>query len=305
MSAGTIFNSTVFNSVKETLSEIVDDKTDNVESSVIYKKWCKTGTQSDYYEDDLEMGGPGLATETPEGSELEVGSIREGFITRYIARKFALKLIITEEAMEDNKYPEAIKLAKRLKRALYKTLDIDCTAMLVRATNTSYTGGDGVPLASASHTLPQGGTWSNTLATPMAPSTLAIMTATSQARKFPGHDGITEGNDPVKAVYPTEQWGVWAVLLGSKMDPEAGNFSAINVVKNDLNITPVPIKYWNNTTTNWALITDADNGLQMRWRRKPKSNTWVENDNETSKYSISARWSRGWSDARTILFSNA
>lgn len=303
--SGTIFNSTVFNSVKETLEEIVDDKTDNVESSVIFKKWCKTGTQSDYYEDDLEMGGPGLATETGEGAELEVGSIREGYITRYIARKFALKLIITEEAMEDNKYPEAIKLAKRLKRALWKTLDIDCTNMLVRATNASYVGGDGVSLASASHTLPQGGTWSNTLATPLAPSRIAVITAVSQMRKFPGHDGITEGAEPKKIVHPTEQWGVWGGILNSKMAPEAGNFAEINVVNNDLDITPVAIKYWSNTTTNWGIITDADNGLQMRWRRKPKSNTWVENDNETSKYSISARWSRGWSDPRTILFSNA
>ncbi len=305
MSAATIFNSTIYNSLKETLEEIVDDPTDNVESSIIAKKWCMMKGQDDYYEDDLEMGGPGLATETGEGAEIEVGSIREGYLTRYISRKFALKLIITEEAMEDNKYPEAIKLAKRLKRAIWKTFDIDCTNMLVRAANTNVIGGDGVSLANASHTLPHGGTFSNTLATPLAPSRIAVITAVSQMRKFPGHDGVTEGVEPKKVVYPTEQWGVWGGILGSKMAPEAGNFAEINVVNQDLDIMPVAIKYWNNTTTNWALISDADNGLQAKWRRKPRSKSWVENDNETMKYSISASWSRGWSDPRTILFSNA
>jgi hypothetical protein len=305
MSSGAIFTSTIFNSVKLTLDQIVDDDTANSESTLVCKKWLKMGKQEDYYEDDLEMGGPGLASEVDEGQEIEVGAIREGFITRYIARKFGLRLIVTDEAVEDNKYPEVLKLGKRLSRALYKTLDIDCTNILVRAQNPAYTGGDGVPLASASHTLPNGGTWSNTFATPLAPSRIAVGSAVSLMRKFPGHDGVTEGAEPKKIVHPTEQWMTWSGILNSTMAPEAGNFAEINAVKRDLDITPVSIKYWSNTTTNWGIITDADNGVQMRWRRKPRKNSWVENSNETMLYSITARWSRGWSDARGFFFSNA
>lgn len=305
MSAQAIFTSTIFNSVKLTLDQIVDDDMGQSESTLVCKKYMKFGNQEDYYEDDLEMGGPGLASEVSEGQEIEVGAIREGFITRYIARKFGLKLIVTDEAVEDTKYPEVLKLGKRLSRALYKTVDIDCTNILVRAANAAYTGGDGVPLASASHTLPSGGTWSNTFATPLAPSRIAVGAAVSLMRKFPGHDGVTEGAEPRKIVHPTEQWMVWSGILNSTMAPEAGNFAEINAVKRDLDITAVANKYWSNTTTNWAVITDADNGLQLRWRRKPKKNSWVENDNETMKYSITARWSRGWSDARGVFFSNA
>lgn len=305
MSSGAIFTSTIFNSVKLTLDQIVDDDTANSESTLVCKKWLKMGKQEDYYEDDLEMGGPGLASEVDEGQEIEVGAIREGFITRYIARKFGLRLIVTDEAVEDNKYPEVLKLGKRLSRALYKTLDIDCTNILVRAQNSAYTGGDGVPLASASHTLPNGGTWSNTFATPLAPSRIAVGSAVSLMRKFPGHDGVTEGAEPKKIVHPTEQWMTWSGILNSTMAPEAGNFAEINAVKRDLDLTAVSIKYWSNTTTNWGIITDADNGVQMRWRRKPRKNSWVENSNETMLYSITARWSRGWSDARGFFFSNA
>src|SRR6478736_4993880 len=305
MSSAAIFTSTIFNSVKLTLDQIVDDDTENAESTLVCKKWLKTETQEDYYEDDLEMGGPGLASEVSEGQEIEVGAIREGYITRYIARKFGLKLIVTDEAVEDNKYPEILKLGKRLSRALYKTVDIDMTNMLVRAANTSYTGGDGVALASASHTLPNGGTFSNTFATPMAPSRIAVGAAVSLMRKFPGHDGVTEGVEPKKIVHPTEQWMAWSGILNSSLAPEPGNFAEINAVKRDLNIEAVPVKYWSNTTTNWGIITDAENGLKMKWRRKPRKNSWVENDNETMKYSITARWSRGWSDPRGFFFSNA
>jgi hypothetical protein len=300
----TIFSSDIFSSFKETLDTIVDDNLSANESSLVCKNWMKIGSMDEAYTDDLEMGGPGLANETGEGTEIGTGSIREGYLTRYTPSKFALKLVVTDEAMEDNKYPETLRLAKRLDRAIYKTFDIDNTNILIRAQNAAYTGGDGVPLASASHTLPNGGTWSNTLATPLAPSRIALITAISLLKKIPGHDGLIEGFEARKIVHPTEQWGVWGGILGSSMAPEPGNFAEINVLK-DLNITPVSVKYWSNTTTSWGIITNADNGIQAKWRRRPKSNSWVENDNETMKYSISARWARGWSDPRGFFYSNA
>lgn len=300
----TIFSSDIYQSFKETLDSIVDDKLAENESSLVCKKWMKVGSMDEAYVDDLEMGGPGLANETGEGTEIGTGSIREGFLTRYTPSKFALKLVVTDEAMEDNKYPETLRLAKRLDRAIYKTFDIDNTNILIRAQNASYPGGDGVPLASASHTLPNGGTWSNTLATPLAPSRIALITVISLLKKIPGHDGIVDGVEAKKIVHPTEQWGVWGGILKSTLAPEPGNFAEINVVK-DLDIEAVAVKYWSNTTTNWGIITNADNGVQAKWRRKPRSKSWVENDNETMKYSISARWARGWSDARGFFFSNA
>jgi hypothetical protein len=82
--------------------------------------------------------------------------------------------------------------------------------------------------------------------------------------------------------------------------PQEHDSNEINVV-NNLNIEAVPIKYWNNTTTNYIFQTDCDNGLQLRWRRKPKSRSWVENSQELMQHSQTARWSRGWSDARSVL----
>jgi hypothetical protein len=297
--AGSVFTSTIAQSLKETLNLIIDDKTDGLESKLVMSKYCEVMSMSDHYEDDLEMSGPGLASEKPEGAEIALGTLREGALTRYYAR------IITEEAMEDAKYDKVLQAARRLKRSMMKTIDYDAANILQRAFNSSYVGGDGQPLCSSSHTLPDGGTWSNQLATPFSPSRAAVIIATSQIRKYPGHDGSIEGYEPRKVICPTEQWAVWRGIVGSTHAPEAGEFNEINVVNSDLSLEVVPVKYWTNTTTNWLILTDADNGLNFRYRRHPRSRTWVDNDNEQMKYAISARWARGWSDARAVLGSNA
>lgn len=299
-----VFTSTIVDALKLTLDTTVDDSLTNYKSKALFPKWMGISNMEDNFEDDLETAGPGLAAEKSEGAEMQAGGITEGVLTRYTARTFALKLIITEEAVEDNKYPQIIQAASRLGRAMYKTADIDATNILARATNALYTGGDGQPLASANHTLPNGGTFSNLMAVPMAPSRIAVATATSQIRKLPGHDGLIEGYEPEKVVCPVEQWYIWDGLTMSDKDPTPGAFNEINVVKR-LNLDVVPIKYWTNTTTNWGIITDADNGFKWKWRRKPRNRSWVDNDQEIMKYGISARWARGFTDTRCVLFVNA
>lgn len=301
-----VSTSVIANSLKNTLEKIPTDKTDGLEARAVFKRWCKVGTQSDYYEDDLEYAGPGLASEFDEGTEMPVGTIREGYIERYIARKFGLKIIVTEEALEDGKYKEVIQAAKRCKRALWLTADVDASLMLARAENSSYTYGDGVPLASSSHTLPHSGTFSNTPTTPLSPSRAAIIEHTTAIRKLPSHDGVvTDYIKPKAVVHPVDQWATWSMLLKSTKAPEAGEFNAINVVNTDLDIMPIANVHWDNTTTNYCYITDVDNGFSFRWRRKPRSRSWGDNDQELTKWGISARWSRGITDKRGAYFVGA
>lgn len=299
-----IFQSTVAHTLKKVLLSIVMDETDKVESSMHLKHWMHEDDMPDAFMDDLEIGGPGLAKEVTEGGELPSGTVTEGIVTRYIARKFGLKLQITEEAMEDNKYPESIKLAKHNKRALFKTADIDATNILVRGWNASFVGGDNVSLFSSSHTLPNGGTFSNLMSVPMTPSRAAFIVATTQMKKLPGHDGVTEGYEPTGIVCPVDQWAVWRGICGSTHAPEAGEFNEINVVNADYDLKITAIPYWNNTSTNYAYTTkvnDEGEGAKFLWRRRASSKNWVENSQEVMSHSISARWSRGWTDARGLF----
>jgi len=300
-----IFTSTAALALKETLEDIDTDEHGSEGSKAVFPKWMTVKPMSDNYIEFYEVAGSGLAGEKPEGESIPVGTIYEGPPTRFNARTYGQRMIVSDEALEDLKYDKVVMAAKRNNRSLWKLADFDATLVLVRATSSSYVGADGQPLASTSHTLPGGGTYSNMLATAMSPSKAALVIATAQLMQQVGHDGLIDGVEPKKAVFPVQQWGVWREVLGSSFDPTPGAFNAINVVNRDLNITPVPVKYWTNTTTNWALITDADLGLMWFWRRKPKSNTWVTEDKTMMNYAITARWSRGWVNPRSILFSNA
>lgn len=299
----TVFTGTVFHSLKRTLNKVINDP-DYGESKSIMKDFMEVSSTDENYVDDLAMAGFGLASERAEGEEIATGTMREDYLTRYNVRNFALKGIVTQEAMEDSKYDQCINMARRLPRAMWKTIDIDATFVFVRATDTNYVGGDGVPLASASHPLANGGTESNLMAVPMTPSRAALIVARNQLKKMKGHDGIIEGYMPKKIHCPTEQSQTWLGVVGSQKAPEPGQFNEINVTYK-WNLEVVENQYWGNTSTNWALITDVDNGLRFIFRKRPKSKDWVENSQSLYYYAIESRWTRGWSEWRSVLFVNA
>lgn len=302
----TVFTGVVVHGLKRTLNVIATDTSDGIEGKLAFKKYMDSMDMEDHYEDDLEVAGPSLLGEKPEGTEIGAHTIREGNIFRYFARPFAGKIIITREAIRDNKYPQIIDAAKRLRFAGWQTLGYDMANMLARGFNPAYTfGSEGLPLWSASHTLPGGGTYSNLMATPMAPSVLAITTLRAQARKLPGYNGVRHGHIQIeKVVCPVDQESLWETILQSNMTPEPGNFAEMNVAKK-MNLQLVVEPYWDNTTTNWMVTTDAENGLQMRWRDRFQANTYVGNENMTMTHSIYARWSRGITNFRATLGVNA
>lgn len=299
----TVFTGTLWNTLKNTIDSIVTDKTDGLESRAQFSKYFNVSNMEDNYEDDLEVAGPGLASEKPEGEEIALGTIREGVLTRYLSRTFGLKVILSEELMEDSKYPEAIKAARHLKRSMWKTVDVDAALVLVRAENTSYVGGDGLCLANSAHTLPGGGTFSNTMATPMSPSRAAVIVARAAVGVLPGLDGVREGYTLEKVVCPVAQQSVWEGIVGSEYVPESNN-NEINVVKK-MSLEVVPVIQWTNTDTNYAYITDCEDGLRFKWRRKPRASTWTDNDHTVGKHSITARWTRGWTNPRGLYFVGA
>jgi hypothetical protein len=299
-----VTTSQAFATLKATLEEIVTDDSDGYEKKTFYKQYMKVEGMKDNYIDDLSNGGPGLATEKAEGQALDVMGLSNGYQTRYTSRKHGLIMQITEELDEDGKYnDEYVDAARRMKRAVFKSMEVDCAQILNRVHNSAYVGGDGLCLGSASHTIPGGGTFSNTLSTAFSPSRAALIVVRQNLMTMPGWDGVTEGYMPTKVVCPPAQWGAWAGILGSDKVPESGN-NEINVAA-DMGLgKPVAVPYWSASTTNWLVLTDAAK-LKLKIRRKPKSRTWYDEPTEVINYGISARWARGWSDPRAVYTSNA
>lgn len=299
-----VFQGTIYHTLKKVLDNIVDDPTDGLESGMCMPKIMDVSSTDEAYVDDLELGGPGLVQVKGEGGAMQVGLMKEGIVKRYIPVAYALKMMISEEAMEDSKYPEAIKLGRRLKRAMYKTVEYSCGTFLGRVFNTAFPGADNVALASATHPLPNGGTFSNLMATPMSPSRAAMIIATTQLRKMVGHDGLIQGYQPKKIICPQDQWAAWAGVVDSAKAPEPGAFNEINVI-NRMDLEVVPNPFWTSSTTNWIVKSDADNGFRWIWRKRPVSKSWTDNNLSVMFYGISARWDLGMSDPRGIVGVNA
>ena len=290
--------------LRKTLENIITDSDDGIGSDLDCSYFMKQESMDKNYVQDLERGGPGLLTETPEAMPLDELNINDGALTTYISRKFGGLMTISEEMEEDGQYNSTyFNGARTLKRAGFKTLEVDTANVLNRGWNTGFVGGDGLPLFSASHTIPGGGTFSNTLAVPMAPSVAALNTVRQNVGVMVGHDGQREGYKVMKIVHPWAQDGAWETILGTK--------NGLNTSGQDLNVvankgyTHRPILFWTASDTNWAVITDAPNGLKLKWRRKFKARTWYEERPEVHIFGVSGRWARGWSNPRGAYGSEA
>lgn len=300
----TLTTSTAFRTLRKTLDNIITDSDDGVGTDLDCNYFLQSESMPRNFVDDLENGGPGMLTETAEAQPLDVLQLYDGATTRYISRKFGGLLEISEELDEDGQYNDQyIKAARRLKRAGFKTLEIDCANVLNRAWDSGYTGGDGKALAATDHPIPGGGSFSNTLGTPMAPSMAALNTIRQNVMILLGHDGLREGYMVKKIVHPVAQDGAWEQILGTKNGLQTSG-QDINVVANK-GYTHRAILFWTASDTNWGVITDAPNGLKLKWRRKFKSRTWYEERPEVIIHGVSGRWARGWSDPRAFYGSQA
>src|SRR5690606_33176791 len=225
-----IFTSTAALALKETLEDIDTDEHGSEGSKAVFPKWLNVKPMSDNYIEYYEVAGSGMAGEKPEGESIPIGTIYEGPLTRFNARTYGQRMIVSDEAMEDMKYDKVIMAAKRNNRSLWKLADFDAVLILVRAANASFVGGDGKPLASKTHALPGGGTYSNMMETAMSPSKAAMYIARAQLRQQVGHDGLIDGFDITDVVFPVQQEGVWDEVLDSAKDPTPGAFNAVNSI---------------------------------------------------------------------------
>jgi hypothetical protein len=298
-----VMQSTIANDLQDTLESIMVDDTEGLEAMAEMPKYYEERTTKQAFVDMNEYGGLGVAQYVPEGEEIPAAGISEGAFTRTWMRKFGLRAMATEEALEDGHTDKVISLAKKIKRALWKAADIDAAQVFNRATDTNYPGGDGQPLASASHTLPGGGTFSNLMATPTAPSESAYIIARAQADEMVDRDGAPEGKEIMKVCFPINQRGAWEILSFSEKSPAAGEFNAVNLINRD-KVKLCPIRHWTASDVDYAFMTNAEDGLFWYWRKKMSSRTWVTEAQDIMNYTGTFRAGRGWGDPRCTIYAD-
>ena len=263
------------------------------------------------FEEEVLFTGFGTAPTKAEGAAVSFDDAQESFTSRYTHETVALAFAITEEAMEDNPYDTFAKLrAKGLARAMANTKQVKAADVFNNGFNSSFTGGDGQQLFSASHPTIGDGNQSNTLgATDLSEASLESSLITISKAK--DDRGILIGLQTQSLHIPSDLAFTADQILNSTMSTTIGvnpttaangatNVNDINSIRNQ---GMVPGGFFVNrrfTDTNaWFLKTDCPNGAKMFVRSPLQTKMEPDFDTGNVRFKARERYSFGFSDWRS------
>lgn len=270
------------------------------EYDVEFEKLFDKETSNRNYEEDVGQSGFGLAILKEQGQPISYDSERQGFTTRYTHSVFALGFIITREMMEDDLYDVVGKQkAQGLAFSIRQTKEILGHQIYNRAFNTSYTGGDGVCLLSASHPNVAGGTWSNLIGTAADLSEAALEQAVIDIAGFTNDRGLKISVLPKQLIVPYQLAFEAARILKStgRVGTDNNDINALNQMGM---FKDVIVDHYLTDVDAWFIRTNVKNGMKYFSRRGDEFNMDNDFDTENAKFKASFRASWGWTDPRAL-----
>ena len=253
------------------------------------------------FEEEVLFTGFGAAPVKGEGAAVQYDNAQESYTSRYTAETIALAFSVTEEAMEDNLYDTFAKLrARGLARSMANTKQTKAADVFNNGFNTSFTGGDGQPMFSASHPTVGDGNQSNLVgsAGTVDLSEAALETALVSIQTIKDDRGILVGGNAVSLhVAPNNQFTADRVL-NSPYQPNTAdnNINAIN------HQGMIPQGYMVNKRFQDAdaffIKTDVPNGAKMFVRAPLATKMEPDFDTGNLRFKARERYSFGWSDWR-------
>ena len=217
------------------------------------------------YEKVTEATGLGLAAVKAEGQSIIYDAPGAGPTSTFVHVTYGLGYIITREAVEDNQYQEvAENNAANLPWSMNTTKEIVHANILNRAFNSSYVGGDGQPLVSASHPTANG-TQSNLLtAADLSESVLEdALTAIATVKNSAGLPIALRATRLI--VGPGQIFNATRILEADGRVGTANNDP--NAIKTLGLVPEIVINHYLDDPDAWFLQTNAPNGFRPRSAR--------------------------------------
>lgn len=270
------------------------------EYDVEFTKLFEKFSSSKAFEEDVGVSSFGLAISKAEGAPIQYDSERQGFTTRFTHAVYALGFIITREIMEDDQYDVVgQKKAQGLAFSIRQTKEVLGANVYNRAFNTSYLGGDGAALLSASHANVAGGTWSNLIGTAADLSEASLEQAVIDIAGFTNDRGLKIAVRPQSLVIP------WQLAFeATRILKSTGRVDTANNDLNALNsmglFKDVVVNHYLTDTDAWFIRTNAPNGMKYFERRGDAFDMDNDFDTENAKFKASFRASWGWTDPRGL-----
>jgi hypothetical protein len=252
------------------------------------------------YEEDQLVYGLGLAPVKPQGSATVYDTMAQGITSRYTHVAYSLGFVVTREAIQDNLYEKAaIRGTKKLARSFKQTKENVAANIYNRATNGSYTYGDGVALLSTAHpTL--SGNQSNMLATAADMSEAALEDLVVQTMNAVDERGLRIQLMPKSLIVPTALVFEAERILKSVGQNDTAN-NAINALRSR-GVFPegAKVNHYLTDADAWFIRTDAPDGLKHFEREAAEFDQDHDFDTSNLKFKGYERYSFGWSDFRGL-----
>jgi len=265
-----------------------------------YRDLFDIESSSQAWEEDVLMRGFGLMPVKREGTSTEYEGQTQGWVSRYTHIAYSLGFIVTYEELKDNLYAKvAGSRAKALGFSKRQTKETVCANVYNRATNGSYTGGDGVELLSTAHTS-LSGTWSNELDPSADISEVSLEDLCIQIMGATDEKGNKIALQPNSLIVPRQLWFEANRILKSTLQNDTAN-NALNVLRST-NALPggIKVNHYLTDTDAFFIRTNAMDGMKMYQRDSFDLKRDNDFDTDNAKAKTYDRYSVGWSDPRGL-----
>jgi hypothetical protein len=292
----TDFRSIVEPILNEAFDGVYDQRAD--EWSTVFRE--QSGIPRNYHEEPV-LYGFGAAPQLPDGSPVTYQQGGVLFLQRYVYQVFGLAFALTKVLVEDGDHIRIGQVyAKHLAQSLVETKELLCANVLNRAFNSSYAGGDGVALNSASHPIVNG-TFSNLLNTAANLSQTSLEQMLIQVRQAVDNNGKKIRLQPLKLVVAPGNVFQAEVLLKSVLRTGTAN-NDINPIKS-IGLLPEGASVISRLTsaTNWWVQTDAPEGMKLLMRRALEKTMEGDFETDSMRYKATERYQVGFTDPRAMF----
>jgi len=300
--AGAIMRSTEFRSIVEPILNQSFDGVYNQRSDEYKKIFSEETGIARAYHEEVVLYGFGAAPILPDGQPVMYDEGGQLYVKRYQYDVYGLAFALTKVLVEDG---EHIRLgttySKHLAQSMDETLETVAANHLNRAFTSGFNGGDGVPLASASHPV-IGGVQSNVL-TSAALSQTSLEQALISVRQTMDARGKKIRLTPKQLVVAPSNMLQAEVLLKSVLRTGTNN-NDINPVKTTTSLNDAVVISRLTSPTAWFVQTDARDGMKVLWRRKVEKGMEGDFETDSMRYKSTMRFGSGWTEWRA-MFCNA
>ena len=260
----------------------------------------ENGIPRNYHEEPV-LYGFGAAPQLPDGSPVSYQQGGVLFLQRYVYNVYGLAFALTKVLVEDGDHIRIGQVyAKHLAQSLIETKETLSANVLNRAFNSSYPGGDGVPLISTAHPIVNG-TFSNQLSTSANLSQTSLEQMLIQIRQSVDNNQKKIRLVPRQLVVAPGNIFQAEVLLKSVLRTGTAN-NDINPVKSIGLLDEGAAVLSRLTNANaWWVQTDAPEGMKLLMRRALEKTMEGDFETDSMRYKATERYTVGFTDPRAMF----